>query len=47
MLKNTSRELQVQVVDVTPGIFVGDQAVDYILGVGDAPNNGVSVQFVL
>ena len=41
MLKNTSRELQVRVIDVTPGIFVGDQAVDDILGVWDTPKNGV------
>ena len=47
MLKDTSREIQVRVVDVPPGMFVGDQAVDYILGVGDAPKDRVRGQCVL
>ena len=47
MLKNTSRELQVRVDEVTPGIFVGEQAVDNILRVGDTPNNEVCGQFLL
>ena len=46
-VENTSRELQVRVVDVTPGIFVGDQAVDDILRVGDTSNNRAHSQFVL
>ena len=47
MLKNASRQLQVRVVDVPPRVFVGDQAVEYILGVGNAPKDGVYGQLLL
>ena len=47
MLKTPPASSKSELLMSPPVIFVGDQAVDDILGVGDTPNNGVHGQFLL